>query len=256
MPTKPSNNKLSNAPLQEVILDIKWNLDFDTESNLYIDKEFAEAVLKFSTLVNQKGFTNFEILRPEILPNIAFNYKPIYRFRQPNSSFPLYQLGPGIFSINSNNEHYTWEVYYELILQGIQYLQASYSKPLVIKSIELRYIDKVAINILGDTDKFEFLEKHLNVKAEKYSFTEGSLEGINFIKKFKLDDTTFLNIDIATGYDIESKQEGVTWHTVVYSNENILWQDFNSWLNNAHQIASDTFKKMINKPLYEQFSNQ
>ncbi|MBK9301369.1 MAG: TIGR04255 family protein [Bacteroidetes bacterium] len=246
---------MSNAPLQEVILDIKWNLDFDTDSQLFIDTGFAEAVLKFSSLVSRDHFTSFEILRPEILPNIAFNYKPVYRFRKPDLRFPLYQLGPGIFSINSNNEHYTWEGYYELVQKGVQFLQASYAKPLVIKSIELRYIDNVPINILGDTDKFEFLEKHLNVKAEKYSFTEGSLEGINFIKKFKINDTTFLNIDIATGYDTENKQEGVTWHTIVYCIENILWSDFNNWLNEAHQIASETFKKMINKPLYDKFSN-
>lgn len=247
------NTKLPKAPLQEVVLDIKWNLDYDTESNLSIDKGFESAVLKFSSL-NNETFNEIENLKPEILPSIAFNYKPLFRFRNSKKLFPLYQIGPGIFSVNSDNENYTWSDFLKLTLNGIQNLKKAYPKDLIIKNIELRYIDSIQVNTLGDTDKFTFLEKHLNVKAENYSFTDGKLEGINFIKKFRINDKTFLIIDIATGQDIHTMQEGIYWHTIVKCNESLKWDEFENWLSEAHELASSTFKKMINSELYEYFS--
>jgi hypothetical protein len=78
----PENIKLPNAPLQEVVLDIKWNLDYEPESKLSVDKGFENAVFRFTSLCNAT-YNDIEILKPEFLPTIAFNYKPLYRFRKP-----------------------------------------------------------------------------------------------------------------------------------------------------------------------------
>jgi uncharacterized protein (TIGR04255 family) len=251
----PFNNKLPRAPLQEVVLDIVWHLDYNPDNNLFADKEFEKAALKFAAL-NKDSFSEVENLKQEFLPSIAYNNKPIFRFRKPEHAFPLYQLGPGIFSVNSNNEHYTWERFFELVRIGVNLLQQSYSKELIIKNLELRYIDSVQTNVLGECNKFEFLEKYLNIRAENYSFTEGALEEINFVKSFKINEANSLKIDIATGYNHQTMQECINWFTAIQCAENIKWNKFENWLDEAHTIASNTFRNMINQELYDYFARK
>ena len=49
-------SRLPNAPLQEVIFELRRKLDFDTESQTHIDKEFQFAFANFSALsVNKQA---------------------------------------------------------------------------------------------------------------------------------------------------------------------------------------------------------
>ena len=47
-------SKLPNAPLQEVIFELRWKLDFDPESQSQTDKNFQFAFANFSALSTDK----------------------------------------------------------------------------------------------------------------------------------------------------------------------------------------------------------
>ena len=247
------NLKLPRAPLQEVVLDLKFSLDYDKMTNSFVDNEFEKASFNFSkTASSEFNFT--EVVKPSFIPTNAYIYKPTTRFRKSENGYPLFQLGPGIFTVNEIGSEYTWKNFSETIAFGIDCLNKSYSKQLAIQAVELRYIDVVALDVFGKIDKFDFLEKYLNIKAEGYSFINGSLENINFAKSFKIDDITNLNINISTGVLQHTNKESVLWQTAVNTHQPLKWEELNAWLESAHTIASSTFKQMINKELYEYFS--
>lgn len=253
--TNTKGNLLKNAPLKEVIFELRWELDLIPQQQVFVDEGFDEAVMNFRNSTRNQ-FNEFERLAPAVIPLSLFNHKVTHRFYKEKSSMhPLYQLGPGIFTVNDNNKNYCWEDFKDLVLLGIQTLKSSYKKEIVPSKIELRYIDAVNWKIFGDTDKFIFLKNNLNINAETYSFvTGGQLIDINFSKRFLIDKDVYLNIVIATGRDKNLNEELVVSHTFINNKERISWNRVEEWLEQAHKICSDTFHKMVNPQLHEYFS--
>ncbi len=244
---------LINAPLKEVIFEMQWDLDYIPEQNLTIDTGFDTAKLDFRSSIIQE-FKYVETLIPPAIPDIAFNKKVTHQFYREKDTYPIYQFGPGVFTVNDNNKNYSWVEFKRLILDGVKKLKDSYKKDLVLNKIELRYIDAVNINALGETDKFEFLRKNLQVNPEPYPFVNGTLEGINFSKKFMIDAETSLNIIVATANDINTNTEIALWHTFLNNRKRLNFDTIEAWIDKAHTIASETFTKMISKELYEYFN--
>jgi uncharacterized protein (TIGR04255 family) len=250
---KPDGLLLNNAPLKEVIFELNWELDFVPQQKVHVDNGFEEAVMNFRNS-GPEDFKYFQLLVPNIIPITFFNNKVTHRFFREKDKHPLYQLGPGVFTVNDNNKNYCWNDFRNLILQGVQGLKNSYHKELVPSKFELRYIDAVACTIFGDLDKFNFLRQNLHVNAEPYPFVNGELTDINFTKRFTVNKDAYLNITIATGKDSNTNEDLIIWHTSIVSKERISWTALEGWIENAHAICSDTFKKMLSQKLYEYFS--
>ncbi len=249
-----SDSFLRNAPLKEVLLELHWNLDYITEEKIQIDKGFEQALLNFINKCNG-SFGKIKLLKPENIPPVAFSHRVTHRFYRKDGEYPLLQIGPGVFTVNDNNKNYVWHDFRELIEYGIDRLKASYEKHLVLSKVELRYIDRCSPYVLGQTDKFDFLRNHLKVNAESYDFVEGDLREIQFGKLFHIDENIALNIFVTTGVDHSSKEDIVEWHTFAVSRRHLNWKDLMGWVDQAHHICSNTFKKMISDELYEFFSN-
>lgn len=243
---------LKNAPLKEVIFELHWDLEYIPEERIQIDKGFEEAVMNFKSAC-QQGFKVVEILKPASIPPTAFINRVTHRFFKEKGRHPLYQFGPGVFTVNDNNKNYKWDDFNQMVLNGLSCLKNSYSSPLVLSKVELRYVDAISINVLGQNDKFEFLRNHLHVNAQGYEFVDGKLEDINFAKRFSIANDMYLNIMIATGVDRQTKQDSIMWHTYINSNRRITWEELPQWLDGAHKAASKTFKKMLSDELYKQF---
>jgi uncharacterized protein (TIGR04255 family) len=115
--------KLPNAPLQEVIFEVKWDLDVKEETNQTYDKGFDIAAGKFSGIVQEK----FPVVRrklPEEIPNNFLNYKTVYQYKSGEQTWPILQLGPGIFTVNDTDKNYDWnKTYFPLIQQSINWLE-------------------------------------------------------------------------------------------------------------------------------------
>ncbi len=145
---------LKNAPLKEVIFELHWDLDFFPEQNRFLDTGFDQALFNFQ---RKCGFEKVEILNFGSATNIVS-----HRFYKEENKFPIYQLGPGVFTVNDNNKNYTWLEFKKILLDGIRCLKESYeNKDISPVKIELRYIDAVAIDIIDKNDKFEFIEEYI-----------------------------------------------------------------------------------------------
>src|SRR5690606_27239299 len=113
-----SSTLLKKAPLKEVIFEIHWELDFIPQQEMFIDNGFEEAVINFRSACQQE-FKEFQLLFPAALPFTLLNNKVTHRFYKEKGKHPLYQMGPGVFAVNDNNKHYSWEEFKKLILSGI-----------------------------------------------------------------------------------------------------------------------------------------
>lgn len=252
--TTESSSLLINAPLKEVIFEIHWELDFIPQQKIYVDNGFDEAVINFKVSCQSDEFKEFQLLFPPVIPSSVLINRVTHRFFKKNGKHPLYQMGPGVFTVNDNNKNYSWSEFKSLILKGTSLLNKSFKKDLVISKIELRYIDSVNCSVLGESNKFDFLRKNLNVNAESYHFVNGELIDINFSKRFLIKKDSYLNITVATGKDKSNGEDLIIWHTFINNKDRVHWENLEDWLDNAHESCSDTFKKMINKNLYEYFN--
>lgn len=246
-------NFLKNAPLKEVMFEVHWDLDFILEQNTLYDNGFESAVLNF-TKACQENFNELVILKPENIPPIAFNNKVTHRFHKVKDKHPLYQLGPGVFTVNDNNKNYIWSDFYNMVKDGTKFLRDSYKKELIPKDLQLRYIDRVSPKIFGNKNKFEFLRDHLGINAESYSFVKGTLANIQFSKNFNINEDIMLHLVVSTGIDNLTKEDVIEWHTFITNKKRVSWSQLDEWLENAHDVCSNTFKKMISKDLYEYFN--
>ena len=104
-------SKLKNAPLVEVIFEIKWGKTTQKEHELLIEFTQEEQSLmpgKFQLHAENVGFSFLEVLKNQ--PPLPHLVK--YRYREKPGSYPLYQLGNGVFAINQTDFEdykYDWE---------------------------------------------------------------------------------------------------------------------------------------------------
>jgi len=245
---------LINAPLKEVLVEIHWDLDFNTDEKILIDKGFDEAAMNFTNACQQE-FKEVELLKPSNIPPSAFIHRVTHRFFKVRNQHPLYQLGPGVFTINDNNKNYVWSEFRQMIEQGISCLISSYQKELVPAKIELRYIDSVSPYCLQNESKFIFIEEHLGLIIDKKGFLTEKLDNIDVVRRYNMSETTQLNLNLMTGIDNNSTEEIVEWHTYINNKKRLSWDEIMPWIDNAHDLCSDFFKQMVSKKLYEYFSS-
>lgn len=243
---------LQNAPLKEVLFEIHWDLEYISEEKIFFDQGFDRAVLNFTSAC-QQDFKEVSILKPENIPPTAFINRVTHRFFKTKGQHPLFQLGPGVFTVNDNNKNYVWKEFHQMVKYGISCLNSSYEKELIPSKIQLRYIDRVSPYIFGDNDKFDFLRKHLKVNAETYPFVKGELSNIQFTKNFTIDNESALNLIVSTGVDRDTKEDVIEWHTFVSNKKRLSWKELDNWVLKAHEICSNTFKNMVSNDLYEHF---
>ncbi len=103
MPDNSHFAKLPNAPLQEVIFELRWKLDFDPVSQSQIDKDFQFAFANFSALSVSKMRHKVN-LKPSAMPDILFINRPIYQFWAAENQYPVFQLGQGVFTVNETDK--------------------------------------------------------------------------------------------------------------------------------------------------------
>lgn len=242
-----SDNRLNNAPLKEVIFELHWGLDFIPEQNAFIDIGFDEALFAFQSNCDFKHVQSLNKSGERHLNTVS------HRFFKEKDNYPVYQMGPGVFTVNDNNKNYSWIDFKIMISEGIQCLRKSYEKEIFPEKIELRYIDAVETDILGHSDKFEFINQSMNITLNEFGFINKELLDINFSNRYHLDNTSYLNLLVATGVNNETSKDVVIWHTFINNNQIISWEKLDDWIEKAHNQTSSVFKKIVKPDLYDIF---
>ncbi|NCT74898.1 MAG: TIGR04255 family protein [Chitinophagaceae bacterium] len=249
-------SKLPNAPLQEVIFEIRWALKPDLRSGQILDEGYELASGRLSTIV-EKSFPYYRRVLPQDLPEQLLPYQVVHQYWTGENKWPVLQLGPGIFTINCTDEAYDWEKgYRKLIEDGINWLMQSYKQALNIRLASLRYIDAIKVDDYGGIDGGwqSFIKNHLNFEYNNHFNTLGRQKQMQVNQTFELEDGSDLQLQIADA--IRNNQKALVWQTAIIKKAVFDVEGLLKWADYAHSITHDLFQEMIKPDLYASFSRK
>src|SRR3990170_3561524 len=146
---------LKNKPLVEAILEVRWQLQgalpgpqTDPHYKFLLGRLFDRML---------KDYPEHEQLPTANIPDEMVAHVVQHRFRVAANSWPLVQVGPGIFTVNSTAD-YKWEDFRLRVLAAIEKLYEAHPKvgDLKITNLILRYIDAVDFDYIT-INAFDFL---------------------------------------------------------------------------------------------------
>ena len=240
-------SKLQKAPLVEIVLELRWKImnktDLSMVQYLYGDL-YSE--------LKQKYPYRESIVPTEIPLDILIN-QPVHRYRSAINDYPLYQVGPGIITLNTIDNKYYWDTFSEWAEELI-------SSFLKVYPMEIN--DKITPSILFlDFFSFDFEKDDINKFInDKFNITFGQ----SFFKSTKYPK----NINLGFYYELsigdlsitfqkgksKNQQEGIVLQTRINGKPlNANKEEISDWINKSHEICSDLFKKLTEGELYESF---
>jgi uncharacterized protein (TIGR04255 family) len=254
--------ELKHKPLVEAILEIRWKLQ-GTAPGPQVDPHYKLLLGRLFDRMN-KDYPEHEQLEAAKIPDELVGHVVQHRFRVAGNAWPLVQIGPGIFTVNSTAD-YKWPDFRPRVISAIEKLYDAHPKigDLKITNIILRYIDAVDFNYPGD-NVFDFLRDKLkmSVLLPDSLFTDTGVENkpTNLICHYSFNcerPQGIINIRFATGQ--KNHIPAVIWETAVESSGDDLPElpgGFEVWLDAAHTITRDWFFKMIEGELERRFSGE
>jgi uncharacterized protein (TIGR04255 family) len=240
-------SKLPNAPLLEVVFELRWKITNKTDLGRcqYLHGDM------YSKLVGKYPIR--EPLTPIEFPAELFLNNPAHRFRTKKGGYPLFQVGPGIITLNTVDETYLWPEYFNLIKELINTFFEVYSRVELEKFTPiLRYIDFFKIDS-GEINLIEFIKNSLNTNIEQRFYVAShspSIITFNLSYPTELGQFTF-NLNNGSNQRSEKGlvlQTGVNGMEFEPNSEKIL-----NWIRDSHEFCSEIFKKMTAGALYESF---
>lgn len=248
-------SRLPNAPLQEVIFEMRWALSPGKESG-ESDAGFELASGRLSTIIEEE-FPHYKRTFSTEIPDQLMHYHVVHQYWSGEKKWPVIQLGPGIFTINCTDEEYDWDLVFQpLLAKGISWLLQAYRQPLSIVFASLKYIDSIKVDDYGGLDSgwLEFIHKHFNFELNNRFSVRGLLKQVQINQTFELEDGSDLQIQIANG--TRNNENALVWQTAIFKKDNFNNEKLVSWADEAHTIAHELFEKMINPDLYANFSRK
>lgn len=246
-------SKLLNAPLQEVIFEIRWNIESknDLESFQFISGDI------YSSLKGKYPFRK-SINPPDIPLEILVN-SPLYQFRTSENGYPLIQIGPGVLTFNSDDENYFWDKFYSKSIELADVFEKSFQGKESKKfRANLIYLDFFEFNFLDD-DVFKYLNNHFNLNINQTFLETNSLpNSLNLSFNYA---TEFGNLTVhfRKGKQVQKStkelKEGIILQTHLGGEPMALSVDgISKWLEESHNFCSGLFKKMTEGNLYNSFN--
>jgi len=247
-------SRLQNAPLQEVIFEVRWDAEVDPASGVMQDKEFSMAAGRFHVYV-EKEFPHVDNRQPfyDMAPQ-AFMYQAVRQYRPAEGQWPLFQLGPGVFTVNDTNKDYDWQGKFSpLVAKGLDRLEKAYEGGLPYSQAALRYIDAVRVKDLGFEDWGTFIPGHLNFSF-KNDFDHGMVpKDVSFQQLFSLEDGSQLHLNISSGKDGEGNEQMI-WQTSVIKAGSFTKESLLQWAESAHAKSSEIFTRICKPHFRESFN--
>lgn len=254
--------ELKNKPLVEAIFEIRWKLQgapsgpkTDPHYKLLLGRLFDRFLL---------DYPDHEQLPTANIPDELVGYIVQHRFRVAANKWPLVQVGPGIFSVNSTAD-YTWQDFRPRVVSALEKLYDAHPKvgDLMVTNLILRYIDAVDFDYASDS-AFDFLcdNLKLTISLPTNLFNNTDVENrpnsLVWQCSFKCQRPKgIISIRFATGQ--KNNVPAIVWETIVESAGDDLPsmpKDFSNWIDAAHEITDDWFFKMIEGELERRFLDE
>lgn len=245
--------RLAKAPLQEVILEVRWEVEADPASGRLLDKGFSMAAGRFHVYV-EKEFGHVDDRQPfyDMAPH-AFMYQAVRQYRPAPNAWPLFQLGPGVFTVNDTNKDYDWQGKFSpLVAKGLDHLEHAYEGPLPFSTVALRYIDAVNVADYGFVDWATFIPGHLNFGFMN-EFNSGMVpRDVSFQQLFDLGEDGQLHLNIGSGKDGDGNDQ-LIWQTSIIRAGSFSKEELLQWAERAHAKSSEVFKSICKPHFYDSF---
>ena len=258
------STSFSKAPLKEIISEVRWNpgatvvsapirqgvaQPFVHLANARVEEFF----MRLGGELYQSGFQRSERLIPPGFPTIPGQV--VFRYRSNNTpqKSVLYQVGPGVFSINGVPPYRSWDEFSPSVRSGIHALLKSRppeqnNQPFL--QVSLRYIDFFGDELMQGMPPATFISDVLGISTKLPA---------NFNKLVKPDGVpsvfsrVILPLEIGTltfsiGDGKINNQSGVVMDTTVISKgpSSPDLTAIMSLLDNAHKITNDLFMDLTN----------
>jgi uncharacterized protein (TIGR04255 family) len=248
--------KLPNAPLQEVIFEIRWSLQPSEESEKFMDIGFELAKGRLSTILEKELPVHKRIVPSEFPEQLLF-YRPVYQYWKGERTWPVVQLGPGIFTVNCTEEWYDWdENYFPFLQKAIQWLNQAYRQPLQFAFASLRYIDAVKVEKYGGVEEGweTFIRKWFNFSYANLFNTRGRQKQIQINQVFEMEDKSSLQIQFSEGR--QNNETALIWQTAILKRQSYTMEQLVEWVAQAHGTTHQLFEEMIKPELYASFTRK
>ncbi|MBK6896969.1 MAG: TIGR04255 family protein [Alphaproteobacteria bacterium] len=254
-----------NPPLIEVICELRWPLKvYRQYGNQPIDKYYHDYESEFSSFISEKGYKEVQSRIPADMPVEILGSAPVLQLRKEKDTWPLFQIGPGLFTANTVPPYNGWSSFRNDFHLGLEALYKSYpaaSSLLKFSQMELRYINGFDEKFDYSPENFRDYSKHefgfgfsLSEAIEKSAVER---EKIAFISSFNFDlkdiKDSLANIKIAKGQqknkDSLILELGITKK---FKESTIQEQeDVAKWFDDAHRVISRWFDMSVSKKIRE-----
>lgn len=239
-------SKLPNAPLVEVIFEIRW----DSKSPEELDK-YAYLVGDLWASVKDR-FKHREQLIQAVLPVESYIGLPAHRFWAKKNTYPLLQVGPGVLTINTLGDEYDWALFSKEVQYGADNFLKNFQLVNNEVKLLLQYIDFIPFDF-EQRNVIDFVRSNLNTHIHQNFYpATNHPEGLGYYFGYNYEDGK-VAIDVKTGKRAD-ETSGLIIRTLV-SNDAVPLDlnELMKWSDSAHTICSDLFKQMTKGELYNSF---
>lgn len=242
-------SKLPNAPLVEVIFEIRWNSSDKANLDkfqLLIGAMYSALKGKFPSFINLKPDSN--------MPDAAFIGMPTHRFTS-NNVYPMYQLGPGVLSVNMINSNYVWEYFLNTINDVVNVFEHLSELQGQQVTLALKYIDFFKCKF-SEIDLSQYISDNFHLCVSAPYLSNKKSKTFSYATTMDVD-MGLLTLTMNTGYNnIEGQQvEGIITESNI--SNSFSFEGLNSYIKDqlpsAHELLGTFFKELTEGTLYNSF---
>ena len=241
---------LPQAPLVEVIFEIRWN------ANNPVDLQKYQIVVGTLSAALTDRFELPSALLP--IGNIPLQDmlgQVVYRSKHKENKNLLYQTGPGVVSVNYAGNQYDWDLFRPQIINVIdKFAQLYHFNDNTTLTMQLRYLDFFDKDPADDTMDFVKRYFHLDINADYIEHPQGlgfSCEEQKDAGIFRFALNRGQKDGRRDGFILESSIQNTIKANMLLETDDK--ERFLGILDNSHVFLSNFFKNITRGLLYESF---
>ncbi len=245
-------SKLPNAPLVEVIFEVRWAINDaqEVEVHQYLHGDLFNAI--------KDTYPYRESLLPHNIPLEMVIGVPSHRFRANPDKYPLIQVGVGLLTVNTTDDYYDWETYQTTCVSATRQLLEVF-EPIQQKeyiTLTLQYQDFIAVDF-SEHNIYQYLEEYLHIQLKQNFFeTTENPSAINISFHYKTS-KGILEVSLKHAIHNQQQKEGLLITFNMTQNKTTPSIDsIKQWLEEAHHITANAFKKMTEGKLFSIFQQK
>jgi uncharacterized protein (TIGR04255 family) len=265
---------LPNAPLSEVVFELRWALQPGPApaGMLNFDPMLFPVLHRFTQAMDTAGYSHaYDLSHPQSVGP----YGVVRRYRKKaDLPFPLMQIGPGIFATNESAK-YKWPTFKAQILGGVKALLRCYPTDfgcsLVPTYLELRYVDIFDKTTVGSSSLVRFTETGTSLglrlpnalhKPDTFWGDAGGRVVLNRSLRGRKD--TQFSFDLGSASNADTKAELIQMVSKVSStglgvprltSHGEFIRNLANWLDHAHSVTSPFFREFISPQVMAKFQD-